>query len=463
MFYARQRELDFLDERYRKGKFECIVLYGRKGIGKTALINEFCQGKEVIFCSCLNASAQDNLLSLTQAIESFRRGYPSFGLSYRDFDEAFDAIDALSQERRLIVIFNEFPYLAKADPSVASRLQHLIDHKWQHGRLFLIFCGSSISFMEREFFGYEAPLYGRRTGQIRLEPLTYKESAAFYPGLSPEDQALLYGITGGVPRYLHKLDPAGGLDEAIMQEVLDPEGGLYFEAECCLFEDLRETALYNSILRAMAEGAGRLNEIASVTRLPPTLCSKYLGVLQKLDVVRKETPVGELPGRKTRYKIQDLLLNFWLRFVPRNSALILRGMLGQIYAERIKSRYPQFMQSVFVKMCRDYLLYHAQDLPFIITNIGSWWGIDPATQKRVAIDLAGTCSKEGQFLCASCLYREDKADERVLEELYKASRAFAPAGKIRYCIFSKIGFTDGMIKQAKEDGVRLYTLQDLYR
>ena len=179
MFLCREKELRDLNKRYIKGGFECVVIYGRRRVGKTALINEFCKNKPTVFFSALNASSHENLEVLSKAI--YEKEHPSAESApiFQSFDAALSEITRMAETERLVFVIDEYPYLAKANKSFSSRLQHIIDHIWKNGQLFLILCGSSMSFMEYQVLGYESPLYGRRTGQFKLQALTYREMTAF--------------------------------------------------------------------------------------------------------------------------------------------------------------------------------------------------------------------------------------------------------------------------------------------
>ena len=183
MFYCREKELSDLNRRYSEGKFECAIVYGRRRVGKTALINEFCKNKPTIFFSALNATSGENLEALSGAIYEKDHKYGASAPVYKSFDDALSDITRMAEEERLIFVIDEYPYLAKAEQSISSRLQHIIDHRWQNGKLFLILCGSSMSFMENQVLGYESPLYGRRTAQYKIEALTYREITVFNPQL----------------------------------------------------------------------------------------------------------------------------------------------------------------------------------------------------------------------------------------------------------------------------------------
>ena len=214
-FYCRDEELRKLNKRYENGKFECVVIYGRRRVGKTALINEFCKDKPTIFFSALNTTGKENLEALSKAIMSFERPNAESSPEFTTYDAALDELTALSKEQRIVFVIDEYPYLAKAKPAISAMLQHIIDHKWTESQMYLILCGSSMSFMESQVLGKESPLYGRRTAQFKIMPLDYRETAVFHPNLSEEDNALIYGITGGVPHYINKLDESAKAGKAV--------------------------------------------------------------------------------------------------------------------------------------------------------------------------------------------------------------------------------------------------------
>ena len=435
MFHCRENELKKLNRRYEKGQFECIVIYGRRRVGKTALINEFCKDKPVIYMSALNATAEENLRTLSKAICSYENPEMTTAPEFRSYDDALGEISRIAKNQRAVFVIDEYPYLAAADPSISSRLQHLIDHVWSESKLYLILCGSSMSFMKYQVLGYESPLYGRRTAQFKVEPLTYKETAEFNPSLSNEQNALIYGITGGVPHYINKLAVQDDLDEALLEKLFDRSSYLFEEPENLLKQELREPAVYNSVITAIAEGASRLNEIATML---------------------------EKEGKKTVYLLEDQFFRFWYRFVPQNITAIVSGRIERTYEKSVKSQLSDYMGLVFEKMCQAYLLRYAENLPFELSRIGQWWGSDPATRKQVQIDIVGADSEKKAFIIGSCKFKNEKIGIDEYERLKHYAAVFGKRGTYHYYIFSKGGFTDGLIEKAKEDDVRLVTLDEMY-
>ena len=461
-FYCREEELRKLNKRYHAGDFECIIIYGRRRVGKTTLINEFCKDKPTIFFSALNTTEIENLESLSKSIMNYERPDMDAFPEFKTYDAALDELTALSMHERIVFVIDKYPYLAKAKPSISAMLQHIIDHKWNNSKMFLILCGSSMSFMENQVLGQESPLYGRRTGQFKIAPLDYKESAVFHPDLSTEDNALIYGITGGVPHYINKLGVKESVDEALLDNFFDRSSYLYEEPANLLKQELREPAIYNAIITAIAQGASRINDIALKTGQENSVVSKYLGTLIDLGIVKKETPVTEKIGKKTIYELADNFFRFWYRFVPANMSAIDSGRIQKSYANTIKKNLPDYMGLTFEHMCRDYLLYYEKELPIELNQVGQWWGTDNKNKKQVQIDIVGTPVEGDEYIIGSCKYQNEKIGLAELELIREYAQVFGKGKKYYYYIFSKGGFTEGLI-QAKNSGeVRLIGLDDLY-
>lgn len=463
MFYCREEELRTMNNRYKKDRFECVVIYGRRRVGKTALINEFCKGKPTVYFSALNASSQENLEALSKAIYTCQNPDSTSTPTYRSYEDALEAITGMAMEKRLVFVIDEYPYLAKAEKSISSRLQHIIDHSWQGSRIYLILCGSSMSFMEYQVLGYESPLYGRRTAQFKIQALTYREITEFHPELKAADQALLYGVTGGIPHYINKLDVESNLDEALLDNLFSTSSYLFEEPENLLKQELREPAIYNSVISAIAAGASHSNEISTKVGLESGVCAKYLKVLLDLGILKKETPITEKPGKKTIYAIDDNFFRFWYRFVPRNMSVISAGRMRLIYEQAVKRFYPDYMGLVFEKMCQEYLLRYAKDLPILLSNVGQWWGTDSKTRKEVQIDIVGVPVDGNEYLIGSCKYRNEKIGIEELELLRRYAAVFRQNGIFHYYIFSKGGFTPALLEAEMQGEVTLLTLEDLYR
>lgn len=469
MFLCRDRELKTLSKRYENKGMECIVIYGRRRVGKTALINEFIKDKRAIFFPALSSNAYDNLEALSRSIYSFLNpGATAFPV-YPSFDAAFAEITRIaSSGERLVFVIDEFPYLANADRSISSRLQHLIDHDWAGTNLFIILCGSSMSFMEKEVLSDKSPLFGRRTAQMKIEPLTYLDAARFNPDLSAEDNALVYAVTGGIPHYINKLDVKGNVRSALINNFFDTSAYMFEEPQNLLKQELREPAMYNSLIAAIANGRTRLTDIAAATQMTAPSCLKYISVLSELGIVHRIEPVIDKSKRKTIYRITDPFFRFWYRFVPSNLLSITAGTFEKNFDDAVGSYLSQYMGQTFEDMCRQYLVNYAEDLPIRISDIGSWWGNHPDRHSEAELDIVAVAPKADnagrgrQLIIGSCKYtaRPVGAEELDLIRDY-ASAAVNRGDECHYCIFSKSGFTAELQKLEQEGEVKLMTLEDI--
>ena len=304
MFIGRSRELNKLNALYNSNQFEFAVFYGRRRVGKTMLINEFIERKKAVYYMAVEGTKKENLTGLSKAfLQDSLAPLSQFG----DYEDLLAYIDqlALTGERYIIAI-DEFPYLAASYPVISSLLQKHIDHCWKSSNLFLILCGSSMSFMEEQVLGYKSPLYGRRTAQFKIHPFTFFEARQMLTAFTSEEQAVLYGVTGGIPEYLSRINPSISLDKNLIELFFDESGRLFEEPVNLLKQELREPATYHSIISAIAGGASRLNEIAGKTGLETSGCSNQIASLIALGIIRKETPVTEpATSRKTIYRLED--------------------------------------------------------------------------------------------------------------------------------------------------------------
>jgi len=459
MFVGRERELKELEDLYREASFQCAIVWGRRRVGKTALLSQFVKGKEAVFYTALETSPRENLENFSRAALATESnvGAPVFP----DWNAALDYIGRRAQSKRLILVIDEYPYLAQSYPPISSLLQSLIDGTFKKGRLFLILCGSSMSFMENQVLGYQSPLYGRRTAQFKLEPLSFSETARFYSRFSAENLANVYGITGGVPLYLEQIDDARGLKENVIRSFLKPSAYLFEEPINLLKQEVRDPANYNAIIKAIADGSTRLSEIAGKVGLETSACAVYLKNLIDLGIVRKEQPIGSSSSRKGLYAISDQLFRFWYRFIPPHMSMIQNGLHEQVW-ERIEALLPQYMGYVFEEICRQYLWQENArgDLPLRFTELGRWWGTDPARKVEAEIDILAIGDGNKALFC-ECKWTSADVDLPVLETLIERSRLL-PYPEKRYVLFSKRGFTKRCRDVAAKRGdLRLIQYKDM--
>lgn len=463
MFIGRQRELGELNRLYSTDKFQCVVMYGRRRVGKTALISEFIKSKETIFFTGQETNAKDNLENFSQCIFSISSDFSSSAPVFPGYKEALEAVFEVAQKRRIILVIDEYPYLAQSYRGISSLLQTYIDKYKETSNLFIILCGSSLSFMENQVLGYKSPLYGRRTAQFRILPFDFAQAKEYFAGadFSHEDTALLYGITGGIPLYLSLMDKSMTVEENIKQNFLTPSGYLFEEPGNLIKQECREPAQYNAIIKAIAGGASRLSEISSKVGLESGLCSTYISKLISIGIVKKEHPFREERSKKTIYLLDDGMFKFWYRFVPDNVALIQRGEAGLAYGQ-IADQISAYMGSVFEEICKQYLWQQniAKQTPFMFTDAGRWWGNNKKKKAECEIDIIAANKDEAIF--AECKWTNERIGVDIIDTLVERGELFNYSTNYYY-LFAKTGFTEAIKTKAEAmNNVTLVCYEDIW-
>ena len=460
MFVGREKELKTLETLYASGRFEMPVIYGRRRVGKTRLIGEFIKGKPAVYFQARRTNAQANLdlfsLAISEALTNGTAG------SYASFDAAFDAIAALSREQRLVVVIDEFPYLAQSDSSLPSLLQEKIDHVFKEStQLMLVLCGSSLSFMEEQVLGYQSPLYGRRTAQMKILPLDFPTVRTYLGQMPAEDAAIVYGATNGIPAYMEMVNPGKSAAENIRDLFLKTDGYLYEEPNNLLLQECRAPEQYDAVVQAIARGRSRLTDIAGMAHIPESNTRAYLRKLESLGIVKRETPFGDDSSKKAIYVLEDSMFRFWYKFIPQNIGLI-ENEMTDVALSRVEQGISEFMGPVFETICRQWLLQQAKTGAFNIAPaaVGRWWGNDPRTKTQEEIDIV-IGDNAGSLAFCECKWRNERCGADVAKTLASRSELFNASEK-QLLVFSKSGFTSGCMEYAEQNGnITLVSFADM--
>ncbi|MBM4248756.1 MAG: ATP-binding protein [Euryarchaeota archaeon] len=413
-FIDREAETAFLEERYRSGGFELVVLYGRRRVGKTEILKRFVRGKPHLYYLADKRGTARNALRLRKEMAG-ALGEPEIAAT--ELDELFRWYSGKAGPRPLIVI-DEFPYLVEKDDSIPSVFQLLADGVLSERKAMLVLCGSSLGMMEKAALGAKSPLYGRRTGHWKVLALPFWEARRFIPGAPAERCIGFYSVLGGVPHYLEKFSSDRDTIDNIDREVLSRSGRLYEEIDFLLMEELREPDAYKAILEAIASGRGKAIEIAQLSRIPAQDIDKYLKVLTRLGIVGRDRPVTEGPkSKRSRYFIADPLFRLWFTFCePRKSEL----ELGETAScrELMERQLPAFVGKAFEPLCREHL---ASRFPGRWPRLGRWWGAKRENGKRVEveIDIVGLNDRTGESLFGECKWSEGVDGTALLAGLKK--------------------------------------------
>jgi uncharacterized protein len=421
-FIGRQRELAVLQELADSGKPELFVLYGRRRVGKTELLQQLCAGRRAAYFLAAQVRDKDNLRAFRKVLEE-ALGDPLIGsIEFPDWTSALNYAAERAGSERLVLVLDEFPYLCEANPGLPSLIQRFWDLRGKRSSLMLVLCGSQVSFMEKEVLAERSPLFGRRTGQRRLEPLTPLEALSFFHKWSREQAQLAYGIVGGMPAYLGRFDERVTLEENLLREVLRPEGYLFDEVHYLLHTELTNPSTYSSILAAVARGAERVGDVALAVGVDSPTANKYLHVLRELRLVAREVPLTDpdpLRSRRGVYRIADRFVAFHFRHVQPHISLIEAGRGARVLEEFIRPDFPRLLEEARGELLLDRLRHEAADLVGEeIADVGRHGG-------RAVRALARTVSGRGIVVLAA------EADGPTIEEELKELRPALGAGLVQ--------------------------------
>jgi hypothetical protein len=460
VFVDREREVERLRAAWDSDRAELVVVYGRRRVGKTALLRHVFADVPHAYWVATLASDEQLRRGFTEAL--WRGEQPADagpGFTYDSWEVAFRAIAELGAGDRRVVVIDEYPHLVSSQPGVSTKLQKVWDERLQHSNLLLVLCGSSVGMMEREVLDYGAALYGRRTGQLRLGPLPFRAAASFVARYGLVDQMATYAILGGIPAYLQQFDDRRPLVDNIERHILDPNGYLYPEPEFLLREELREPRNYFGILQAIAGGRTQLNEIAQAVGLERTAVTRYLATLRELGLVERRVPITEEQPDKSRkglYYLADHFLRFWFRYVGPRQSVLQSGITAPL-ARQVAEELPQFIGPAFEEVCSAWLAEQAaaDSLPVTIERVGRWWA------DRAEVDIVGL--GPAAVLVAECKWTARPVGASLLADLRRSTAALVerfPGRRVVYALFARSGFTDELqAAAAVDDGIMLVSAE----
>jgi AAA+ ATPase superfamily predicted ATPase len=456
-FIGRKNELAKLNEEYAKDS-SFVVVYGRRRVGKTTLIKEFLKGKTSFYFLATEEVEQQSMMRLAGVVARTTGNSLLEKAVFTDWLDLFRVIAEYNPSEKKVLVIDEFPYLVKANPAFPSILQHAWDEVMKDSNVMLILSGSFIGMMQKYALSYDSPLYGRRTAQMKLAPLTFTEVYAAQ-NFKFEKAVEQYSVTGGVPKYLEFFDDKRSLNEQLKENVFSKSGFLYEEPNFLLKSEAMTAVNYFSIIKTIADGNHKIGKIAGVLKQETPTLTPYLSTLVELGFLEKQTPVTEKnpeKSRKSLYFIADNFIRFWFHYVyPYKGELELDNM--QIVLDEMKKDFTQkFVAFSYEDICRDIFknLCRTGSIKFTPSLIGSYWKNDSWDDTQIdvmAVDRQKSCLFVGE-----CKYHNKPVEQSVYFELKDKVAASAdirksfPEYDVIYGIFSKSGFDSRLKELAKE-------------
>lgn len=479
MFIGREAELRFLNDKYEADQGQLIVLYGRRRVGKTETLREFCKDKPHVFFSCTQTTDRVQLQKFSKQLLKENIPARNYITEFEDWERAFRAILELPYgESKKLIVIDEFPYMCKGNKSIPSILQNLWDVELRDANVMIILCGSAMSFIEKELLAEKNPLYGRATGIYKMKEMGFYDAIKFFPEYSDRDKIIAYAVLGGIPHYLKQWNPRWSVSENIKRNILTKGCILYSEVDFLLHQELRETPIYNSIIEAVALGNTTLNNISQKSLVEDTSkTSVYLKNLIELGIVEREFSVDtktkeQANSSRGTYRLTDNFFRFWYAFGFSNYSQLEDGDVDGVYEYLVAPMLHEFASFAFEDVCREFVkeLQKKNLLPFRYSKMGRWIGnttvrdTSAETGMRVAnteIDLLAIDRNAKEYLVGECKFKKEPFSyTEYLNTLTKLTPLKAKAN-FHYALFSESGFDAKIIADAQASGVLLYSLEQI--
>ena len=463
MFIGRTAELSALKESYQSGKNTLTILYGRTGIGKTALVKEFIKDKPCLYYNAPQAAEGEQIALFAKAVsEQLGDTAEEENVSAADtvfaFDESFAKTDGMDAPVKLVVI-EEFQNIIRQSKIFMSALARLVRGEIYAQPVMVICTSSSISWVENNMVSAIGAEAYAITGFLKLKELSFADTVRMFPHYPVPDSMLVYAVTGGVPSYMAEFSDTLTIRENICRNILAAGRKLRTEGGDYIKEELRETSLYNTILHHIAMGAYKLNELHILTGFGRDKISVYLKNLIEREIVDKifsyDTKGNEYT-RKGLYRIRSGYTQFWFRYIYGHESQLELLEAESFYDRYIADTIDAFAKETFVKVGTEFieLLDSMNKLPISIDRKGRWWG------KNGDIDIIA-CDTQKHYLIGKCSWLTDVFTFEMFEELmYNVN--LAGIGKDYIYLFSKGSFDKELEMFAQENkNVNLVCLNDL--
>jgi uncharacterized protein len=446
-FINRKRELGKLNELWEQKVPQLVVIHGKRRVGKTELIKQFIKDGKGIYYLADKRTHKEQLIEFARVVGNYFEDSFVSQKGFSDWLEAFDYLKVKAKKQKFVVAIDEYPYLVETDSATSSLFQKIWDQSLKETNIYLILCGSSMSMMESELLSYKAPLYGRLTGRLLIEPMDFEASRKFFPGKNFKEFLSYYCITGGMPAYMQRFGQYKRVLEAITNLCWDKQGLYHNEVNIALKQELRTPNNYFAILKAISWGKTRVSEIATNTGLKASLVNKYLDVLERLQFVKREVPVTESKPQKSKkgmYILTENFVRFWFQYVYAfSSDLEIRDI------KQVKIKYKEFSNIleaiVYEQIAREHLL-RLQDSIFPMDKVGRYW------DNNTEIDGVGLNKETKQIVFMEAKWSNSKQNLRELKKLQVKAKNVDWNIKQRkdfFIIYSKSGFTKDLLDYSR--------------
>ena len=458
-FINREEELAYLNSLYGDNRFSLAIIYGKRRVGKTRLIEEYLKDKKGVY---FLADKRNVILQFPELLNYIGQELNNPLISNYKAQDWYDIFRLLESQIKaeFVLIIDEYSYLTTTDKATSSIFQKGIDQYLKNTPITLILSGSLISIMYEETIAYNTPLYGRNSGARLIKPFSFSSVQKFFAGLDFTKTLEFYSVLGGMPHYCEQFNIQKSVLENIEQVLLNKQHKMFNEVENITRENFRENTTYFNILRSIASGITTHSKIAGSIQLPVNQLDTYLDKLLNLQLIAKVIPITDNPEKSKRaiYQIYDNFYRFWFRYVLPNKSPLEIGR-GQSVLTKIEAEFSTSLGHIYESVCRELIWEVAAQTSklFEIEKVGLWWETinNPAEKRGIEeqIDLVALNESQNQILFGECKWTNKIVDMEVWQGLVRKSKFVNWKNNNRkefFILFSKSGFSQSLLELAKE-------------
>lgn len=460
-FFGRKENIKAISKFFNSDKDNAALIYGRRRVGKTELIKHCLKGTKTtsIYYECKETSEINNVMSLSEIIaDTF--GLPP--LAFDTFETCLAFLYKQAQDKELILVIDEYPYIRKVVEGLDSIIQSFIDNNKSISKLKLILCGSYVETM-KSLLSEENPLFGRFDLVMNLKAMDYYDSSLFYKDFSDEDKVRLYSVFGGIPYYNRRIDSSKTVKQNIIDLIASPGSRFENEVQMHLKSEFSKMQNAYEVFEALAKGFVRFKDILSQSQVSssPTLVD-VLDKLISMDIVIKESPINdENNKKKAGYYISDQLTLFYFKYIYRNLSRLAVMDPEVFYDKFIENDFEEhYVPLTFEQVCKQFLIRknRSEELTDLFEKIGKYWYDDPVNHKNGEFDVV--TENDGSYIFYEAKFRNEKLDKNLIwNEIQQVNSTGLVCNK--YGFFSKSGYNE--IDENHKKQLILYELGDLYK
>jgi hypothetical protein len=480
-FVGRKLELELLNNVWQSEMSSLAILYGRRRVGKTRLLTHWLKSQEPgsgFYWMAEATSPHDQIRSFAQTFTAFEDPGLEIhkDLTFPDWEYAFRQIAKLAQHKRVAVFIDEVTYIMDVVPEFIPTLQKAWDQWLKQSQVVLVLSGSDLGMIEKGILSYTAPLYGRETARMQLQPLKYNATRQFFPQYNANERVQIYAMLGGIPAYWERLsNPQVSVLENISQQLRLSNNWLVEEARILLRDFITDTHNFVGILRAISEGYESFSDISERAGISTGHASRYLSLLRETGFIERITPLSDKSpetSRKGRYIVTDPYLRFYYRYLSTSQSKVAMGRVDELIAD-IENDFPDFVGRTWIGLCQHWVALASDNdqIPVKIDEIGSDWN------RNKHIDIFGKSETEDAIVLGYCYWGDEPADLQLLIDnlINKDIIPLLPKGSppVYFIGFSSSGWQDThtedeileeankMTKKWKPIGVKLLSLDEV--